>query len=426
MTETADLPYPIQRLFRTRVVPVLILSGLLLLGGGWVSVNSLEQHVYLETTQRRVETTIDLAERAEPEFWNQLLSGADPSKVLADPAAARAVAMLEAVSKDGHALQLKIFNARGVTIYSTDAADWGVREENTLLRQVLDSKMPALETSLSHDQKVYELYIPTETNGQTLAFEVYEPASVLDEIIADSFIQFAILPVSILLVLGIWLARITRNAQVEIDSRVQMQQSLRRQLERFVSQSAGMAARQSPDGSVPITRSGMTLFYSDVRDFTSLAEFHPPKATVDFLNELMTRQVEAVTRHGGDVDKMIGDALLVRFEGADREARALLAAQEILADLAAHPMARGIGIGVHDGEAILGPIGPAERQDFTVIGDSVNLAARLCALAGDGQLVVDELALRRSGLPDDGFGEVEDQQVKGRTAQVRVRRWSPG
>lgn len=425
MTETADLPYPIQRLFRTRVVPVLILSGLLLLGGGWVAVNSLERHVYLETTQRRVETTIDLAERAEPEIWGQLLSGADPAKVFADPAAARAVAMLEAVSKDGHALQLKIFNSRGVILYSTDPEDWGVREENALLRQVLDSKKPALETSQSHDQKVYELYIPSETNGQILAFEVYEPASVLDEIIADSFIQFAILPVSILVLLGVWLSRITRKAQADIDARVQAQQSLRRQLERFVSQSAGLAARQSPDGSVPVTRSGMTLFYSDVRDFTSLAEFHPPKATVDYLNELMTRQVEAVSRHGGDVDKMIGDALLVRFEGADREARALLAAQEILADLAARPMVRGIGIGVHDGEAILGPIGPAERQDFTVIGDSVNLAARLCALAGEGQLVVDELALRRSGLPDEGFGAAEDQQVKGRAAHVRVRRWSP-
>jgi len=425
MTETADQPYPIQRLFRTRVVPVLLLSGLLLLGGGWVAVNSLERHVYLETTQRRVETTIDLAERAEPEIWGKLLSGADPAKVFADPAAARAAAMLEAVSKDGHALQLKIFNARGMTLYSTDPADLGVREENALLRQVIATRVPALETSQSHDQKVYELYIPAETNGQVLAFEVYEPASVLDEIIVDSFGQFTVLPVSILLGLGLWLASITRRAQADIDSRVQIQQSLRRQLERFVSQSAGLAARQSPDGSVPVTRAGMTLFYSDVRDFTSLAEFHPPKATVDFLNELMTRQVEAVTRHGGDVDKMIGDALLVRFEGADREARALRAAQEILADLAAHPMARGIGIGIHDGEAILGPIGPVERQDFTVIGDSVNLAARLCALAGDGQLVVDELALRRSGLPETGFGAVEEQQVKGRTAQVRVRRWSP-
>ncbi len=425
MTETADLPYPIQRLFRTRVVPVLILSGLLLLGGGWIAVNSLEQHVYLETTQRRVETTIDLAERAEPEIWNQLLSGADPAKVFADPAAARAVAMLEAVSKDGHALQLKIFNSRGVTIYSTDPVDWGVREENALMRQVIETRLPALETSLSHNQKVYELFIPSETNGQVLAFEVYEPASVLDEIIADSFIQFAILPVSILLMLGVWLAHITRKAQADIDIRVQAQQSLRRQLERFVSQSAGMAARQSPDGSVPVTRSGMTLFYSDVRDFTSLAEFHPPKATVDYLNELMTRQVEAVTRHGGDVDKMIGDALLVRFEGADREARAVLAAQEILADLAARPMARGIGIGVHDGEAILGPIGPAERQDFTVIGDSVNLAARLCALAGEGQLVVDELALRRSGLPRDTFSAPEEQQVKGRAGLVVVQRWQP-
>jgi len=312
-----------------------------------------------------------------------------------------------------------------VTIYSTDPVDWGVREENALMRQVIETRLPALETSLSHNQKVYELFIPSETNGQVLAFEVYEPASVLDEIIADSFIQFAILPVSILLMLGVWLAHITRKAQADIDIRVQAQQSLRRQLERFVSQSAGMAARQSPDGSVPVTRSGMTLFYSDVRDFTSLAEFHPPKATVDYLNELMTRQVEAVTRHGGDVDKMIGDALLVRFEGADREARAVLAAQEILADLAARPMARGIGIGVHDGEAILGPIGPAERQDFTVIGDSVNLAARLCALAGEGQLVVDELALRRSGLPRDTFSAPEEQQVKGRAGLVVVQRWQP-
>lgn len=428
MTEAAhisDQPYPIRRLFHTRVVPALVLSALVLLGGGWVAVNSLERHVYLETTQRRVETTVGLAERAEPAIWNRLLSGESPASVFADPASARATAMLEAVAKDGHAVELKIFDDRGVTLYAVDPGDLGVRESNALLRQVLSSNRAAIETTLRNGQLLYEIYIPIDAGGHRIAFEVYEPASVLDEIIADSFIQFAALPALILLALGLWLDRIVRRAQADIDARVGTQQSLLRQLERFVSQSAGAAARLSPDGSVPITRAGMTLFYSDVRDFSSLAEFHPPKATVDFLNELMTRQVEVVSRHGGDVDKMIGDALLVRFEGADREARALAAAQEILADLAARPMARGIGIGIYDGEAILGAIGPKERQDFTVIGDSVNLAARLCSLAEDGQLVVDEMALRRSGLSDADYSPAEDNKVKGRSALVSVRRWSP-
>lgn len=423
--DTSDLPYPIRRLFHTRVVPALALSALVLLGGGWVAVNSLERHVYLETTQRRVETTVGLAERAEPEIWNRLLSGESPASVFADPASARATAMLEAVAKDGHAVELKIFDDRGVTLYAVDPSDLGVRESNALLRQVLASNRAAIETTIRNGQLLYEIYIPIDAGGHRIAFEVYEPASVLDEIIADSFIQFAALPVAILLALGLWLDRIVRRAQADIDARVGTQQSLLRQLERFVSQSAGAAARLSPDGSVPITRAGMTLFYSDVRDFSSLAEFHPPKATVDFLNELMTRQVEVVSRHGGDVDKMIGDALLVRFEGADREARALLAAQEILTDLAARPMARGIGVGIYDGEAILGAIGPKERQDFTVIGDSVNLAARLCSLAEDGQLVVDEMALRRSGLSDADYSPAEDNKVKGRSALVSVRRWSP-
>lgn len=423
--DTRDLPYPILRLFHTRVIPALVVSALLLLGGGWFAVNSLERHVYLETTQRRVETTVGLAERAEPEVWNRLLAGESPAEVFADPASARALAMLEAVAKDGHALQLKIFDKRGITLYATDAADLGVREENELLRQVLHDDRPAIETTTRDGQLLYEIYTPIDAGGHRIAFEVYEPASVLDEIIVDSFAQFTVLPVLLLLAFGLWLDRIVRRAQADIDARVGAQHSLRRQLERFVSQSAGAAARLSPDGSVPTRRAGMTLFYSDVRDFSSLAEFHPPRATVDYLNELMTRQVEAVTRHGGDVDKMIGDALLVRFEGSDREARALLAAQEILSDLAARPMARGIGIGIYDGEAILGAIGPKERQDFTVIGDSVNLAARLCSLAEDGQLVVDELALRRSGLDDDGYSPAEENKVKGRTGVVTVRRWQP-
>lgn len=423
--EPVDQPFPIRRLFVTRMIPALAVSALILLAGGWLSVTSLERRVYLETTQRRVENAVHLVEKAEPETWGRLLAGENPAAVFNDPASVRARFLLEAVANDGHVYKLKIFNARGITLYASDSADLGVREENALMRRVLRDLRPEIETSLRGDLSLYEIYIPIQTNGGTIAFEVYEPTSVLDDIIVDSFARFAVLPAIIMLAFGIWLYRVVGKAQADIDGRVNAQQGLRRQLERFVSQSAGAAARLSPDGVVPTTRAGMTLFYSDVRDFSSLAEFHPPKATVEFLNELMTRQVEIVTAHGGDVDKMIGDALLVRFEGSDREARALAAAQAVLSDLSARPMARSIGIGIYDGEAILGAIGPKERQDFTVIGDSVNLAARLCSLAEANQLVIDELALRRSGLSDDGFSAAEENKVKGRAGLVSVRRWSP-
>ena len=84
-----------------------------------------------------------------------------------------------------------------------------------------------------------------------------------------------------------------------------------------------------------------------------------------------------------------------------------------------------IGIGIYDGEAIVGAIGPAERQDFTVIGDSVNLAARLCSLAEKGELVVEQLALRRSGLAMDEFAPPEDMMVKGHSRTMTVCRWHP-
>ncbi len=103
----------------------------------------------------------------------------------------------------------------------------------------------------------------------------------------------------------------------------------------------------------------------------------------------MTLQIECVARHGGDVDKLIGDALLARFEGEAKESRAIAAARDIQSAVEAAGLPRGVGIGVYTGQAISGPIGPEARRDYTVIGDSVNIAARLCAAAARGEIVAD-------------------------------------
>ena len=174
---------------------------------------------------------------------------------------------------------------------------------------------------------------------------------------------------------------------------------------------------------MPLKRIEVSLLYSDVRRFTDFSETASPEEVVAFLDRLMTLEIECVTRHGGDVDKLIGDALLARFEGAEKEKRAIAAALDIQATVASAGLPRGIGIGVYTGPAISGPIGPETRRDFTVVGDSVNTSARLCEAAQRGEIVADVETLARSGGAE-GFGPAEEISVRGREQPIRIRRWA--
>jgi adenylate cyclase len=142
----------------------------------------------------------------------------------------------------------------------------------------------------------------------------------------------------------------------------------------------------------------VTVFFSDVRGFTSMSEKMTPAQVVSQLNEYLSRMVACVFQHRGLVDKFIGDAVMAlwgstRFkpaeEGYKQDAinavNAALAMRQALAELNADWRERGIselqfGMGIHQGDAIVGNIGseaPYEKMDLTVIGDAVNLASRL-------------------------------------------------
>ncbi len=136
-------------------------------------------------------------------------------------------------------------------------------------------------------------------------------------------------------------------------------------------------------------RREMTVLFADIRGFTAFAERMRPEAVVQQLNEFLSTMVEVIFANGGCLDKYMGDAVMA-FWGAPVEApqhaeRACRAAWAMLAALDAlnarwrmegkSPM--DIGIGIHTGEMIVGNIGSERRMDYTVIGDSVNLAARL-------------------------------------------------
>jgi class 3 adenylate cyclase len=146
-----------------------------------------------------------------------------------------------------------------------------------------------------------------------------------------------------------------------------------------------------------------------------------PEQVVGFLNQLMTILVDAISRAGGDVDKLIGDAVLARFQGVQAEVRAIAAAREALHLLEVADLPRGVGIGIYTGDVISGTVGSADRMDFTVIGDGVNLAARLCTAAARGEILADTETVTAAG--DADFGPAETISVKGRRNQLQVQRW---
>lgn len=163
-----------------------------------------------------------------------------------------------------------------------------------------------------------------------------------------------------------------------------------------------------------------------MRGFTALSERLPPAEVATHLNRFYRVAANAVFDQDGTLDKLIGDAVMAFFghpiHYMDHPRRAIEAARVILHGVAAvggdEPLM--VGAGVACGEAYVGNVGEGEVQDFTVLGDVVNVAARLQALAAPGELLVTEEAYAavRDLYPDAPQRELE---VKGKSQPVPAR-----
>ncbi len=164
-------------------------------------------------------------------------------------------------------------------------------------------------------------------------------------------------------------------------------------MSKYMSRTTYQMLEQSGAANPAGERKWLALVFSDVRGFTAFSENRDPALVIERLNEVLGLEADVVRRHGGDVDKFVGDAMFAWFAGPDRCRHAVDAAAEILSGLQARFGGKAgteIGFGIHVGEVVVGSMGSQDRRDYTAIGRSVNLAARLCSAAKSGQILVSE------------------------------------
>jgi adenylate cyclase len=171
----------------------------------------------------------------------------------------------------------------------------------------------------------------------------------------------------------------------------------------------------------------ITALFVDLENFTSYTESHTPEEVVTELNTFFAIVIRVVMDEGGWVNKFEGDAALCIFGAPahqpDHAARALRAAARLPAEVAKLPDAPGVGIGVATGSVVAGNIGTAERYEYTVIGDAVNVAARLTELAKREHhpVLVSQTRSSPPGRPRLGRG-LRPAAPDGRSPAVRGRR----
>jgi class 3 adenylate cyclase len=187
---------------------------------------------------------------------------------------------------------------------------------------------------------------------------------------------------------------------------------------------AGLYLQETAKGTRDIS-----VLFADLQGFTTFSEHHEPHEVSTMLNEYFGVAIPPVVeQYGGQVDRLVGDALMVTFntqgdqpDHPERAARAALAIQQVTGEVAAeHPQWPRFRVGVNTGEAAVGLLGTAGGRTFTVIGDAVNLAARLEGAASVGEVLIGAETARR--LPTAHTEALGPVQVKGKAESVEVYR----
>ncbi len=199
------------------------------------------------------------------------------------------------------------------------------------------------------------------------------------------------------------------------------------EMQKYLSRSAVEMLSEEHTATLGGTRKTVTVMFTDIRDFTGASETLSPEEVVDTLNQYLDLQTRIIHSFNGVVDKFLGDGIMSIFSQQDMTYDAVSAAYRIQEEIVVLNNQRHeksettfkVGIGIATGSTFLGSIGSRDRMDYTAIGDTVNLASRLCSVAGANEIIVTEDVVEglNGRFPLKPEGKVS---IKGKQSQVSV------
>jgi class 3 adenylate cyclase len=228
-------------------------------------------------------------------------------------------------------------------------------------------------------------------------------------------------------------------AASQLGEEIRRRESLRQMFRRYLS--PNLADRILGDAELRTTllagadiRADAVVLFADLRGFTSIAEGLKPEAVVLLLNEYFSLLTDITFRNDGTIFHMAGDCLMVGFgvpvAQPDAPERAVRTARQMLEQFGAlaetwrqqHGIETGLGIGINEGEVIAGNVGSAAYMNYTIIGDTVNVASRLCQRARAGEMLFSRYfkrSLDEHGV-DVGALELPPMTLRGRRNPIDI------
>ncbi len=290
-------------------------------------------------------------------------------------------------SKDG---TRKIEVPRAVIEQALASTSGGVLTHNALLDERFDRSQSVMVRGVKS-----VMAVPMRTASQTIGILYVESVSMSAAFTDDD------LPL---------LDSIAAQAAILLDNaalvaQVQKEMETRIGLSRFLSQAA---VDEVLSGRMKVKLEGgasdITVLFADIRGFTTLSAHMRPEEVVRFLNTFFGEAVDAVEKYGGIVDKFIGDCVMAlwgavspREDDARMAIKAALEMVERASTIRVNGSPLQVGVGINTGSAVVGAIGGKKRSDYTAIGATVNLAARLCGIADAGSVLITADTLMRAG-----------------------------